>query len=301
MITEEEKKEIVKAFEDRCRRLELTYNKAAKQLGVSPALVSQIRNNNWDNISEERWREVAIWSESIVSSWKLRQTANLDTIQNICEDAQQNSRFLAISAATGLGKTTALKYYASNNPNAFYTLGTNTMQRTDFLDAIQRSMSLDVSGTIYARTSAIIKKLNATPNALVIIDDTSKVPDSALRLLQVIYDETEFRTGIVIAGTEHLKRYIFKMAARDKMGFREIKRRIGYWQDLSPITEQWIKVVCNDFGIVEYSSIKLVQKMALDYGSLRELLTNYQRAHAKGLFEEMTEVEAIASLNFGSN
>jgi DNA transposition AAA+ family ATPase len=294
----EEKQQIVAQLNLKVQKTNLSYNKAANQIGVSAALLSNMNSGKWEKISDDKWRIVAAWCGVDAKSWKLRETANLVAIKKLCSDAQNNQRFLAVVDRTGLGKTVSLKWYASNHENAFYMLCTVTMTRKDFLVSLQQALGMEPSvGSIHSRMQSIINELGAKENPLILLDDSGKLSDSVLRLIQVLYDALEFRCGIVLSGTEHFKNYVFKMASKDKLGFRELKRRIGYWQSLHDISRKWLQVVCEDFEVKDPQAVTLVYKMAKDYGSLRELLMNYTRAEKQG----KTEVEVLSNLSYGLN
>jgi len=152
------------------------------------------------------------------------------------------------------------------------------MQRKDFLRGIQRSMGLDVGGTVADMCYAITDALKRKDNPLLIIDDAGKLTDANYRLLQVIYDETEHHAGLVLSGTEYLKQYIDQMASKNKMGFRELRRRIAYWLPLEPASFRVIAAICHDHGITDEDAIRYISRNATDYGTLRNLITNALKA-----------------------
>lgn len=287
---------IVTALRDKLERTNTSANNAATQMGVSGALLSNMLNGKHDKISDRMWRTIGAWAGVETTHWGIRETANLNSICHLCDDAKTHFRLLAVSDRTGLGKTTALKYYAGRNECTWYVLCTVTMTRMDFLSSIMRAMGIMGEGSIHQRTTAIIRHLLESERGLLILDDAGKLSDPCIRLIQVIYDACEFRAGIVLAGTEHMHRRISTAAQRDRLGFRELNRRIGYWHRLQPIGRQWLKAVCADYGITDQRAINLVGRMAEDYGTLRELLTNWERADREG----RDPVEVLSELHVGT-
>lgn len=301
-MTQQQKTEIKLLTQERIAAKGLSNNQASKQIGVSAALLSNLLNDKWDQISDQMWLKIANWAGYQLSSWTIFETRNTKAIHELCEDARLNSRFLAVAGDTGLGKTTALKFYSSNRQNAFYVLCTVTMTRKDFLAAILQSIGLETEGSLHNRVASIINKLGGMDAPVLILDDFGKLNDSCVRMIQLIYDGLEGRCGIVIAGLNYMKDLIFRNAAKDRPGFRELKRRIGYWQPLYGITKAFIATVCNKYGITEDHALRFVEVNCNDYGTLKELIMNYRRLVERKpeSLENASQRELLASLHVGS-
>ncbi|CAN5228884.1 hypothetical protein BH09BAC1_BH09BAC1_29710 [soil metagenome] len=301
-MTQEQKQEIVNALKARLEETKLSANKAATIIGISPALLSQMNNGNWDNISDDKWRLAAKWA-GLTNRWRMRETQNLTAITELCTDAKQNSRFAAIVGYTGAGKTTALEWFASKNANTYYLLCKVTMGRKEFLNGILRSMGLQVEGSIHQRVEAIVNYLKSALSPLLILDDAGKLPDPCLRLLQVIYDETKDVTGIIVAGVEHMKNYIFKMAAKDKLGFRELKSRVEYWLVLKgKVTRTFVIAAAAEFGINDTPAIEYIMSNADNYRDCSNILKNYGRFMEEKGEQAIgkTQREILAGIHFGT-
>ena len=238
----------------------------------SDATIINIKNGNWDLISDEGINKLRAFFK--IDNWQLRSTHNFAVITKLCEDARDNRRFMAIAGYTGAGKTTALRYYASQQPHTFYVLATVLMSKRSFLEAIQRSMGINTGSSMADMMAAVVNKLHSGNKPLLLVDDAGKLSHTCLRLLQVIYDQTEFSAGIVIAGTEYLKKEIDKQARRDNMGFRELKRRIAYWQPLRRPTSAIIAAICKDYNITDPHALAFIHDHAKDYGTIRNLVLN---------------------------
>jgi DNA transposition AAA+ family ATPase len=276
------KKELQQRVTDALRNMsqaELA-RKMKAQIGYgSDATVINIKQGNWDLISEEAVNKLRSFFK--IDNWKLRNTHNFNAINKLCDDARTNKRFMAIAGYTGAGKTTALRYYSQNNSETYYVLATVLMTKRSFLEAIQRSMGLQAGNSLADLMASIVHKLNGSSMPLLIIDDASKLPHSVMRLLQVIYDETEYNAGIVLAGTETLKAEIDRQARRGNLGFRELKRRIAYWQPLRRPTHSIIAAICKDYNITDGNAISYIAENAADYGTIRNLVLNAQAIAAR--------------------
>ncbi len=306
MLTTEQKQKIITDAEKARDAKRLSCNAASAQIGISNATYSNMLNNKWQSINDEKWLLVQKWATPQASTsttktdgfeWPVLETKNLLAVLDLCADAQTNSRLLSVCADTGLGKTTGLKKYCADTPNAFYTLCTGTMGRRDFLNAIARAIGIEAEGSIHNRITIIINKLGGLQNPLLALDDVGKLNDACLRLLQIIYDELEGRLGMAIAGLPYFKNTLFKNAAKGKQGFPELRRRIGYWEPLQRPSAQLITTVCKRYGITETPAINYLCSTVQDMGTLRETMENYYRETKDA---GKTQLELVTGLHIGA-
>jgi hypothetical protein len=301
-MTPEQKNQIQFLVQERISETKLSNNQASVQIGINAAMLSHMLKNKWENVGDRTWLKAAQWvGYSASKEWVILGLPNYKRIQSLCKDAQHNHRLLAVAGNTGLGKTTAVKIYASKNANSYYTLATVTMGRKEFLTAIQRSIGLDVDGSLHKRIYAIINRLKTIENPLLILDDCGKLNDGCIRLIQVLFDELEGHLGLVLTGTEAFKSYIVKMASKDKMGFRELKRRVGFWQPMMELTIQVISQFAKGYGIEDKAALDYLQKNCDNLGTLKETLLNYARLvelyKSEGKVLTKTHREILANLN----
>lgn len=265
--------QIVEALNEFISMKGLSANSVAQMIGISGATISQMRKGEWNLISQKMWLKVSSFLR--IDAWKLVNTLNYSTVRNICIDAQENARFVAISAKSGLGKTAALLDYQKKNPNTFYVLGDILMSgRKQFLAAIQQAMGLAEGSNPTDMLNAIVEHINECVTPLLIIDDGGKLNDSNLRILQLIFDRTEGRLGIVLAGTEYLHWHLQNMMKKKKMGFEELFRRIETWDTLLPPNKEEIASICMQNGIKNTEVLKWITAHARNFGSLKAMITN---------------------------
>jgi DNA transposition AAA+ family ATPase len=267
----------------------------ARQLGVSDATVINIKRGNWEAISDAMLQKIRAYFR--LDGWQVRNTHNYSAITKLCEDAKTNKRMLAVAGYTGAGKTTALRLYAQQNPETYYMLATVMHTRKTFLESICRAMGITVPFRMQDILTAIIEKIHSAQAPLLIIDDAGKLSHTCLRLIQVIYDETEHSAGIVLAGTEFLKEEIERASRRNANGFRELKRRIAYWQPLRRPTVQIIATIAKDFGIDDQSAIEYIYRNAKDYGTIRNMILNADLIRTRNGIDITREV--LAGLHVG--
>lgn len=263
-------------------------------LGVSEATISLVKNKKWDEVKGRMWEY--LYNQPILGLRKseLSLTRNIRRIELLCDDAQETARMVACAAYTGAGKTTAFEWvaYASGRENVFYVLGTEAMNVSELFRKIGRSMGLELEGR---RPSDMIDLINQrllkTTKPLLIIDDAGKLNDACIRHLQIVYDYTKGYCGIVLAGTEYLKKTITRKATLDKRGFREFKRRIELWVDLYRPSLAEIQDRCEKRGLSDEKNYMLIAKASgwhkdeglneANFGSIENAIGNLLRANAK--------------------
>lgn len=272
------RQEVVQQQTDR----DFTQNRMAKHLGISTAQMSNILNpGKWESIGDDMWRKVSsqlgVRREKAEGEWRLVTTDNYQIVHEVCRDAKDNSRMLGLIGDTGYGKTEALEIYAKKTPKVGYVLCDVLQNQKDWLIDIARSFGLDESGTKRTILRRICSWMSKEQDALLILDDMGKVDDNIYRLIQLIYDRTKDRAGILLAGMPRLKDYVMSAARKDKNGFRELKRRIEYWEILDQPTEQDKQSLCELNGITDQVHIKCIQRGVKDLGTLKNVVINSLR------------------------
>lgn len=249
-------------------------NEAARLLGISPAHLINFREGRWENISEKLFRQIAAKAR-VGAGWSVGLTANLTISTNLLGEAKRYSRMFALVGYTGSGKTEALQLFCRKQPASYYVLCDSEMTKRLFLMAIVRACGLrlgDMGLTAGEMIDAICQKLNTDNHPLLCLDDVGKLSDSVLRLIQIIYDRTERRCGIVLAGTEYLRESFERKARLNKPGFRELRRRIAFWEEMQPITPKDLAAICDANGVTDSSAIQYLFRNVADYGTLRNLV-----------------------------
>lgn len=276
------------------KRLEITSgNKLAKQLDVSSSYISQIKNGEIEHIGEAMWRKLANkLGISTQLGWEIIETRAYTTIFSMLKDAQDNSKFLCAYGATGVGKTTALRKYAAQNANAYYLLCEVTLTQKEFLDKICGALGIMPEGSKSQKITLIANALNKGEKSILILDDLGKVSDSIFRLVQLIYDRTEHSAGLFISGTEWLMEYVNKNRNKNKMGFRELYRRVQYWQEIPVSTPRDFKNIAMYYGIKEAKALHFISQKASCMGTLRNLIMNAQ-AYAEKNDKQEIDLEVL--------
>lgn len=280
-MTNELKKQISEALAAFANRKHVSQAMLAEMIGVSAATINVVVNNKWvqsNLVSDDMWRKLHGYLRDDLpkSNWKVIATKNFRAIQELCAETQEVPRMVAVHGPTGAGKTVSLRQYSSRTPGAYYILCDVLMTQKSFLVAIAKGMGLQVGGTKEIIMAAICDRLNEG-GQLLILDDFGKVADRVYRMLQLIFDRTEDRAGIIIAGVSYMRNYIADSADKDKMGFKEMKRRIQFWMPVKPPTKDEVVALCETNGLSDSGAIGEVVKMITNFADVNTIITQAKR------------------------
>ena len=280
----------------------------ARKIGkgkVSESTLIQIKTGNWTHISDKMWNKLAAYFRiptTEVEAWPVFVTPNYQAIVDLCADVQENHKMMAISGFTGAGKTTALSEYARKNGDVYYVLCDVTMTQKEFLAAIARSMGLALDTSINGYIQAITQKVAQVECPLLILDDAGKLFEKQggknFSLIQVIYDRTPGRLGILMAGTETLKLKMDEAVRKSKMGFGELFGRIQYWLPLRRPSRTSIIIIAQHHGITSSDALDYLCVAVKNYRQLYNYITNARRASTK-LGADLITHDLLAGLHVG--
>jgi DNA transposition AAA+ family ATPase len=106
------------------------------------------------------------------------------------------------------------------------------------------------SGTVEQLIERFIATMKSMNKALVIIDQVDKLKDSQLDLFMDFYNELDGHCGFVLSGVPALKRRIERGCQLDKIGYKELRSRIGRkYIQLANVSENDVTAVCKANGV----------------------------------------------------
>ena len=236
-----------------------TQTAAAATLNMSDAQFIAYRRGDWDKISERKFNEVAAIVG--VSGWQLAETRNFTHTVGTLAAAHDRKVMIGLTGYPGAGKTEALNRYCRRTPGAYYLLADALMSRTRFIAGIMRAMGMQIPEVGNQIPGAMVesicnKMVSSELPVVLVIDDAGKLKPDHFRIIQIIYDRTKDLCGIVLAGTEQLKKMIDQKAQYDVMGYRELQRRFSYWEQLAPLSHQDVLAVCQANAIEDTDAIR---------------------------------------------
>ncbi len=249
-------------------------NTIAAQVGISSANVSQILAGNWEKISDELWRKVAVGlNVSLHSDWQTAEISNYCKVMGVCGLAQSGSLAKLIAFDAGFGKTYALQAYAKQSRNTFYMQCERHYTRKVFLQKLGRALGLQLYGTIAEMIDAISDKLKSLDKPLVILDEYDKILEKSgvFDLFKTFYDATLGYCGFVLCGTPALEQELRKRVSKNKIGYTELLSRVGReYVHLAAISAKDVRLVCEANGIAQRAAQEEI-RIQLGQGDLRQL------------------------------
>ena len=162
------------------------------------------------------------------ASMRYVQNSVYRAIHNACQRATTCESFAIVSGYVGVGKTSAVKAYATLNDNVHVIEANPSMTASVLLDEIMRALKIGVhesfgrNRTMDARFMSIVYELRGSITTL-IIDEAETVSHQCLHILRRIRDKAG--VGIVLVGTERLHALI----APEHGEFDQIRSRVVFW------------------------------------------------------------------------
>lgn len=225
-MQQDRKEQIRQALQDYVSRYP-SQNKAAQSLKkVSSATVTQVLKGNWDLISDEMWTRIAK-QVGVDDAWQFADTTTSTRISKFLTDAQLHANVHAIAHREGGSKSETAKQYAKQTSNAWVVKCSEYFNRKTFLSKILQAMNIDNSGTVSDMMERIVLNIERSIEPLLALDEADKLNDQVLSFFITFYNELEDKCGIVLMGTDFLKKRIEKGVRLNKRGYKEIYSRIG--------------------------------------------------------------------------
>ncbi len=261
-------------------------------------MISGIEDNaKWAKLSPMKWQFIQK-KIGLATTWKIGISKNYEVITDLLSNAQQNSKFVALCGYEGAGKTETLNRYFRENANVFYVqFDILSTSKRDFLDGIASCMGIKTTLNNREKLTEIIRKLNNVQNPLLIMDQFDKLSDGNKLLVQAIYDGTEHKAAIVISGTPAMYNQLKRLYDRNKVGFRELWRRISYWQPLYPPTPKITDTICRANGVADEKCIKYIFNNTSNFGEIRNMVTGLLDASMR--LKKPVGLELLESMNVG--
>lgn len=259
MISVNKKNEIVAAI-NREKNLLGSMNKVANKLDISAATISAniMKEANWNNVSADMWANIAasLGVSLVERNWNLVKTTNYRIVHQVLEDAQREAMFMAISEKAGSGKSAAIAgYIAQDHALSVYSLQCEEWSRRSFLKNLARELGTpagkyDSCEIMAENIIKFFKQRTKEVAPLLILDEADKLKPSALRFLIPLYNRLEDEIGLVVCGTDNLKREIKRGVRRAEKGYDEIDSRLGRtFVSLVGSTRADVAAICAANGI----------------------------------------------------
>lgn len=260
MISQINREDIAQELREYCQKFN-SQNRAAAAIGIAPATVSAILNNDWTLVSEAMFIKIADAIGYEASSWQAIETKVWKNFNKILNDAQENAFVMAVTSDAGSGKTFTSKNYVKNHAEAYHISCKSYWTKKDFLIEIGRAIGNKTDGK---RVTVLVDEIINTlrwrdSKPLLILDEADKLSDTVLQLFITLYNDLEGRCGIVLCATDHLEMHIRRGVNLGHTGFNEIISRLGRkFIALPSITSKDVTMICEANGITTAEAINEV-------------------------------------------
>lgn len=226
-----------------------------------------------DFLTLEEEREKAFTSPFFV------RTRQAEDVLTVCAMSHKYKFLGLVQARAGLGKTTALREYVSNNSGAaMITASPFNCTRGALVSLIVRAIRISSTySTLGDAAELIIHKLGA--GALLIVDETQHLPRETLDGLRYIHDLSG--VGMVLSGTIQVSSRLADK--RIGVNYEQLASRIGCRRTLSE------KVRWEDTKKIIHQAIPESNGEVLDYC--------FQKVNGPGAYRTMMRYIQVATAN----
>ncbi len=256
---------------------EVAPSQLAKELGVSPATVSQVLSDTYKanpvKILEKmsNWlslREVKSFAPILNPGFVMTTTAQQILNDITFAHAVAEDGIVVIYGAPGVGKTQALKYYAKNNNNVWFVFASPSISSlTSFLYEFALELGISNPPKRSGDLSRVIRdKVNQTQGVL-IIDEAQHLDFRTLEALRIIQEQTAL--PMVLSGN---KRTYSKMIGDSRSeDFAQQFSRIAKRRAINKVKKYDVKAIADAWGITGEAERGLMLQISERPGGLRLL------------------------------
>lgn len=237
-----------------------TQSQAAESLqGISSSTISQVRNSNWELLSDLLWYHIARQVGFYCGQWQPADTSAYLLLRILFSDAQHYGMAYGIAIGNGLGKTFTAGHYTRENEHTFFIAGNEQFNRRSFMAGLLNSAGIEAKGTVPAMMETFTDHVGGKEQPLLIIDDAHKLKDRVLHLVVILANNLAGRAGVVIMGGPDLRTRIVDGVRLKKIGFDEIYKSIGRrFITLGSLGPKDVEHICRANGLYDEDIIKYI-------------------------------------------
>ncbi len=178
-------------------------------------------------------------------------TKNTTSVTYILEKAIKQTRLSVITGNAGYGKTTAIKRFIKDRPEAIYIKANNLFTTKDFLEILCQRLNIKIERRGRDMFNNVIKALSRV-DRFIVIDEAEWLKDKTLDMIRNIWEESD--TAVILSGTLHLKQNL--KGARGELDY--VDSRVRGRVTLNSLNDSEFKAVCSHYG-VEKEALKKVK------------------------------------------
>lgn len=178
-------------------------NRVATKVGVSPATITQIVNENWMSISSELWNKIKV-KLRLDFDWETAQTTNYNYVIKMLKASKEKSLSIGFSYNAGAGKSHAYRAFEGMTKNVIYIECKTYWSKKSYSIALATACGLDDQDNTERNIEKVIDYLAGQEKPLVIIDQLDKLKDASMDLFMDFYNDLNTHCGFVLSGVPAL-------------------------------------------------------------------------------------------------
>ena len=276
-MTNEQKKQVREALLRYASNFE-TQTLAAESLqGISSSTISQVKNNNWELLSDRLWHHIARQVGFYCGEWQPADTGAYLLLRILFSDAQHYAMAYGIAIGAGLGKTFTAGHYTRENDNIFYIAGNDSYNRKSFMCALLNAAGKEAKGTVPDLMKQFADYAGTKEEPLLIIDDAHLLKDRVLHLVVILANSVAGKAGVVIMGGAELRMRIIDGVRLKKVGYDEIYKSIGRrFITLGSLGPKDVELICHANGVHDDNLIRHInEECGNNLHNISRLLVQY--------------------------
>lgn len=259
-------------------------NAAANSLnGISSATISQVVNNNWEQISDPMWNKISKQIGFKLNKLNVAETSVYKKLFGFFGDSKRNPNGIrAIVCNASLGKDTTINQWCIKEDNTYRVDCNRQMSVRILLRDMLKSMGKDSSGTVPEMLDNIVKYIERLEEPQFIINEVDKLRDEVLELFIDLENKLHLKCSIIFIATPFLKKRIEIAVARNKRGFAELYSRLKkIFFDVTPTQREFaadVTAICKANGITGAETIAyMLANTDNDFRVLNDLITAFKQ------------------------
>jgi len=228
-----------------------TQSEAAESLkGISTSTISQVKNHNWELLSNRLWQHIASQVGFYCGEWQPADTGTYLLLGILLNDAKHYAMTYGIAIGEGLGKTFTAGRYVQERDAAYYMSCNDEYNRKSFMTTLLNNAGAIAKGTVPELMQQYVDLLGEMEEPVLILDDADKLKDRVLHLVVLLANALAGKAGVVIMGGDKLRSRIIDGVRLKKAGYDDIYRSIGRrFITLGSLGPKDIELVCRANGL----------------------------------------------------
>ena len=260
-MTNEQKQQVRDALVRYANKFD-TQTRASESLeGISSSTISQVKNNNWELLSDRLWHHIAKQVGFFSGEWQAADTSSYLLLRILFSDAQHYGMTYGIAIGKGLGKTFTAVRYAHEHANTYYIEGNEQLNRKSFMTALMTAAGMNYRDGVPEMMQYFTDNVEQKEEPLLIVDDAHKLKDRVLHLLVLLSNSLAGKAGIIMMGADSLRTRIIDGVRTKKPGYDEIYKSIGRrFITLNSPGPKDVELVCHANGLYHEEIVTTIKE-----------------------------------------